>query len=49
MQKWRELLSPQEYQVLRMKGTEPPNTGEYNKFYQDGVYVCRGCGNPLYT
>lgn len=48
-QTWRQILSPEEYKVLRQKGTEPPGTGEYNKFYQDGLYVCRGCGNPLYT
>ncbi|GAB4820446.1 hypothetical protein N2152v2_007492 [Parachlorella kessleri] len=46
---WKELLSAQEYQVLRQKGTEPPNSGEYNNFYEDGLFVCRACGNPLYT
>lgn len=48
MQTWKEVLSPQEYQVLRLKGTEPPGTGEYNDFKAEGTFVCRGCGAPLY-
>ena len=42
---WREGLSDMEYQVLRLKGTERPGTGEYNKFApKDGHFVCAGCG-----
>jgi hypothetical protein len=35
--------------ILRQKGTEPPGSGKYNKFYEEGVYKCAGCGTPLYT
>lgn len=45
---WKEVLTPQEYYVLRQKGTERPHTGEYNKFYEKGIYVCKGCQNPLF-
>lgn len=34
---------------MRQKGTEPAGTGEYDKFYEEGVYKCRGCGTPLFT
>jgi len=48
-QKWKEVLSAEEYYVLRQKGTEPPRTGEYDKHFEEGTYNCRGCGTPLYT
>jgi peptide-methionine (R)-S-oxide reductase len=36
--------------VLRNKGTEPPRTGKYDKFFdKGGEFVCAGCGTPLYT
>jgi len=47
---WRAELTPQQYQVLRQKGTEPPRTGKYDKFYpKEGYFVCAGCRNPLYS
>jgi len=47
---WKERLTPKEFEVLRKKGTEPPRTGEYDKFYpKTGYFACKGCGNPLYT
>lgn len=45
---WKSLLSAQEYHILREKGTEPPGSGQYNKFYESGIYKCAGCGTPLY-
>ncbi len=45
---WREDLTPEQYYVLRNKGTERPYTGEYDKFFEEGVYVCAACGNPLF-
>jgi len=47
---WRTVLSPQQFKVLREKGTEAAFKGEYDKHYpSEGVYACAGCGNPLYT
>ncbi|PNH00461.1 Peptide methionine sulfoxide reductase B2, chloroplastic, partial [Tetrabaena socialis] len=37
-----------QYNILRQKGTERANTGKYNKFYENGVYKCAGCGTQLY-
>ena len=37
---WRELLSPEQFHVMREKGTEPPFTGKLNKVYDDGIYRC---------
>ncbi|PWA78697.1 Mss4-like protein [Artemisia annua] len=45
---WRAVLSPEQFRILRQKGTEYPGTGQYNKFYEEGVYSCAGCGTPLY-
>ncbi|KAI5961175.1 uncharacterized protein KGF55_004100 [Candida pseudojiufengensis] len=45
---WRATLSPEEYDVLRNKGTERPYSGKYLSNTDHGIYECRGCGNPLY-
>ncbi|GIL45179.1 hypothetical protein Vafri_2501, partial [Volvox africanus] len=45
---WKEVLSAEEFYILRQKGTERAGTGLYNKFYEDGVYKCAGCETPLY-
>ncbi|MCB0478226.1 MAG: methionine-R-sulfoxide reductase [Crocinitomicaceae bacterium] len=45
--KYRE-LTPEEQRVILHKGTEMPFTGEYDKFYEDGIYKCKQCGTPLY-
>jgi len=46
---WKETLTPEQYRVLRQKGTERPFTGEYNASKEKGTYVCAGCGNPLFS
>jgi len=45
---WRKVLSPEEFHVLREKGTEKPHSGEYNLHFEDGVYSCKACGNILF-
>lgn len=47
-EEWQKELSPEQYQVLRKKGTERPYTGKYDKFDEPGHYVCAACGNPLF-
>ena len=42
-------LSPQEEYIIVHKGTEMPFSGEYNSFYEEGVYHCKRCDAPLYT
>ena len=41
-------LTPEEQYVIEAKGTEPPFTGEYDDFFEAGVYVCRRCNAALY-
>lgn len=45
---WREKLSPEQYRVLREKGTERAFTGKYYYSRDAGVYCCAACGNPLF-
>ena len=48
-QEWETCLTPEEYQILREKGTELAFTGEYYKHKEKGTYVCAGCGNGLFS
>ena len=45
---WRAELSPEQYRVLREKGTEAPFSGEYDHVFEPGAYVCAGCGTTLF-
>jgi peptide-methionine (R)-S-oxide reductase len=45
---WREELTPEQYEVLRQKGTERPVTGVYNDCKEPGVYRCAACGAELF-
>ena len=46
---WREMLTPEQYQVCRQKGTERAFTGKYDRCKDKGTYVCQCCGNPLFS
>ncbi|WP_336359753.1 peptide-methionine (R)-S-oxide reductase MsrB [Haladaptatus sp. ZSTT2] len=45
---WREILSEEEYKVLREQGTEPKYTGEFIDKDDPGTYTCKGCGQKLF-
>ena len=47
-EEWKNLLSSEEYRVLRKEGTEMPFINKYNNHNEEGVYLCKGCGNPLF-
>ncbi|MEJ6019586.1 peptide-methionine (R)-S-oxide reductase MsrB [Corynebacterium sp. H113] len=47
-EEWKARLSPSEFQVLRLGGTEPPFVGEYTDTETEGVYSCRACGTELF-
>ena len=48
-EEWQDQLTPEQYRVTRMKGTEPAFTGEYWDHKGEGVYVCVCCGTPLFS
>ena len=46
---WQKTLTPEQYRILREKGTEMAFTGEYVHEKADGTYACAACGNPLFA
>ncbi len=48
-EKWKEKLTPEQYKVLREKGTEAPFTGKYLDNKESGMYKCAACGAPLFS
>ena len=45
---WKKILSPEQYKILREKGTELPFSGKYNSHFEDGIYLCAGCNTTLF-
>lgn len=48
-EEWKKELSPDQFRVLREKGTEPAFTGKYYKNHDTGMYCCAACGNELFS
>ena len=46
---WKDILTPEEYYVMRKQGTERPFSGVYNDFKADGIFQCRCCSTPLFS
>ena len=46
---WREQLTPEQYHIIRAKGTERPFTGKLLRLKDDGHYLCAACGNELFS
>jgi peptide-methionine (R)-S-oxide reductase len=48
-EEWKKILTPEQYRVLREKGTELPGTGIYDMHFVKGTYYCAGCGQELFN
>ncbi len=48
-QEWKDRLTPEQYRILREKGTERAFTGEFWDSHENGVYSCAGCGTELFS
>jgi peptide-methionine (R)-S-oxide reductase len=48
-EEWRRDLSPEQFRVLRLHGTEPPGTSPLNVEKRDGLFCCAGCGQTLFS
>ena len=46
---WKRELTPEQFHILRKSGTERAFTGKYNDHTEKGMYICAGCGKPLFT
>ncbi len=47
-EEWKKILTPEQYKVVREKGTERPFTGKYDDFWEKGIYKCVACGAELF-
>ena len=46
---WKNKLTPEQYKICRLGGTESPFSGKYNKHYEKGSYICVACGQELFS
>jgi peptide-methionine (R)-S-oxide reductase len=47
-EEWQKILTPEQFEITRKKGTERPSTGEYCELHKKGLYKCVACGNDLF-
>lgn len=48
-EEWREILSPEAFRIMIECGTEPPFSGRYDDFWEEGTYACAACGEVLFS
>ncbi len=48
-EEWKSILSPEQYRVLRLKGTERPFSNEFDEQFEPGTYACAACGAELFS
>lgn len=48
-EEWKRTMTPEQYRIMREKGTEPAFTGRYLNEHRSGMYRCAACGNPLFS
>ncbi len=48
-EEWKKMLSPEQYNILRQKGTERPYSGKFYAHKEKGMYTCAGCGVELFS
>jgi peptide-methionine (R)-S-oxide reductase len=48
-EEWKQILTSEQFQVLRQQGTEYAFSGEYHNHKEKGIYTCAACGNPLFS
>lgn len=47
-EEYKKKLTPEQYNICFLKGTEPPGSGKYNKHFKKGIYSCVACGQKLF-
>jgi len=48
-EEWKNILTPEQYNITREQGTEAPNSSEYVNNHDNGTFYCVCCGNPLFS
>ncbi|PCI19587.1 peptide-methionine (R)-S-oxide reductase [Candidatus Wolfebacteria bacterium] len=48
-EEWKKELTPEQYRVLREKGTEQPFTGKFDNYFEKGKYTCAACDSPIFS
>lgn len=48
-EEWKKILTKEQFEIMRKKGTERAFSGQYDKYFESGTYICAACGNPLFS